>query len=131
MIKRLKPRNVEIFFLYFKSALVYFHLHNLEHISVTQSKFSSFRCTKCRSVNIFQVSDAWEHFCRFVLLTNSLKNSEGKYQRKSGQMTESDGPKSDTFAVKIWGKHRMKTRSPCYVIPYTEKLPHLVRVIIW
>ena len=32
MIKRLKPRNVNIFFLYFKSALDYFHLHNLEHI---------------------------------------------------------------------------------------------------
>ena len=32
MVKRLKPRNVNIFFLYFKSALDYFHLHNLEHI---------------------------------------------------------------------------------------------------
>ena len=32
---------------------------------------------------------------------NSLKNSEDKYQRKSGQMTESDGPKSKTFTVKF------------------------------
>ena len=45
------------------------------------------------SVNIFQGSDAGENFCRFVLLMNRLKNSEDKYQRKSGQMTESDGPK--------------------------------------
>ena len=53
------------------------------------------------SVNIVQVSDTGEHFCRFVLLMNSLKNSADKYQRKSGQMTESNGPKSDTFVVKF------------------------------
>ena len=74
-------------------------------------------------------------FCKFVLLMNSLKNSEEKYQRKSGQMTENDGPKSNTFPVKFrndnWGKHCMKTRSLCYSIPYTGKVPQLVQVIIW
>ena len=33
MMKQLKPRNVNIFFLYFKSALDYFRPHNLEHIN--------------------------------------------------------------------------------------------------
>ena len=44
MMKELKPRNVNIFFLYFKSALDYFRPHNLEHIltSVTQSKVFNF-----------------------------------------------------------------------------------------
>ena len=56
---------------------------------------------------------------------NGSKNSEYKYQRESGQMTESDGPKNKTFPVKFrndnLGKHCMKTRSPCFSIPYTEK----------
>ena len=33
MMKRLNPRNVNIFFLYFKSASDYFRPHNLEHIN--------------------------------------------------------------------------------------------------
>lgn len=32
---------------------------------------------------------------------NSLKNSLAEHHKKSGWMTETDGPKSDTFPVKF------------------------------
>ena len=50
-------------------------------------------------------------------------------------MIDSDGPKSNIFPVKFrndnLGKHCMKTSSPCYSIPYTEKLVKLPKEVYY
>ena len=58
MIKRLKPRNVKTFFLYFKSALAYFTF-TISNIftSVTHSKILKFLLHK---MQIIELNEPWD-----------------------------------------------------------------------